>query len=168
MVVGHGAPFIKLVRQTACDFTANLLESNIKCRDYPPTLRGLFDLAWEFPNVQPPDYLMQVNPAIYDQEKARISARFEEAVRLAEQAFVSEFAGLVSHLCERLSTQGDGEKKVFRDTAITNLIEFFNRFRSLNVHSNDQLDELVDQAQKFVRGVLGSSRRQRGHGDCVP
>ena len=84
--------------------------------DYPPTLRGLFDLAWEFPNVQPPDYLMQINPAIYDQEKARIAARFEEAVRLAEQAFVSEFAGLVSHLCERLSTQGDGEKKVFRDT----------------------------------------------------
>ena len=121
--------------------------------DYPPTLRGLFDLAWEFPNVQPPDYLMQINPAIYDQEKARISARFEEAVRLAEQAFVSEFAGLVSHLCERLSTQGDGEKKVFRDTAVTNLIEFFNRFRSLNVHSNDQLDELVDQAQRFVRGV---------------
>ena len=121
--------------------------------DYPPTLRGLFDLAWEFPNVQPPDYLMQINPAIYEQEKARIGARFEEAVRLAEQAFVSEFAGLVSHLCERLSTQGDGEKKVFRDTAVTNLVEFFNRFRSLNVHSNDQLDELVDQAQKFVRGI---------------
>src|SRR5205085_8227475 len=75
--------------------------------DYPPTLRGLFDLAWEFPNVQPPDYLLQLNPAIYEQEKARIAARFEEAVRLAEQAFVTEFAGLVSHLCERLSAQGD-------------------------------------------------------------
>src|ERR1019366_9546516 len=100
------------------------LKSAARCRlgnlydplDYPPTLRGLFDLAWEFPNVQPPDYLMQINPAIYEQERARIAARFEEAVRLAEQAFVSEFAGLVSHLCERLSTQGDGEKKVFRDT----------------------------------------------------
>src|ERR1035438_6735835 len=66
--------------------------------DYPTTLRGLFDLAWEFPNVQPPDYLMQLNPAIYEQEKSRIAARFEEAVRLAEQAFVSEFAALVSHL----------------------------------------------------------------------
>jgi hypothetical protein len=121
--------------------------------DYPPTLRGLFDLAWEFPNVSPPEYLMQLNPAIFEQEKTRIAARFEEAVRLAEQAFVSEFAGLVSHLCERLSTQVDGEKKVFRDTAVTNLVEFFNRFRNLNIHSNDQLDELVDQAQKFVRGV---------------
>jgi hypothetical protein len=120
--------------------------------DYPSTLRGLFDLAWEFPNVQPPDYLMQLNPAIYEQEKNRIAARFEEAVRLAEQAFVNEFAGSVSHLCERLS-EGDGEKKIFRDTAITNLVEFFDRFRQLNVHSNDQLDDLVVQAQNLVRGV---------------
>ena len=121
--------------------------------DYPPTLRGLFDLTWEFPNIQPPDYLMQLNPAIYEQEKNRIAARFEEAVRLAEQAFVSEFAGLVSHLCERLNAEGDGVKKVFRDTAVTNLGEFFARFRQLNVHSSDQLDDLVQQAQRLVSGV---------------
>jgi len=121
--------------------------------DYPPTLRGLFDLVWEFPNVQPPDYLLQLNPAIYEQEKNRIAARFEEAVRLAEQAFVNEFSGLVSHLCERLSTEASGEKKVFRDTAVTNLVEFFDRFRQLNVHSNDQLDHLVNEAQNLVRGV---------------
>jgi hypothetical protein len=121
--------------------------------DYPPSLRGLFDLAWEFPNVQPPDYLLQLNPVIYEQEKNRIAARFEEAVRLAEQAFLSEFAGLVSHLCERLSTEASGERKVFRDTAVTNLVGFFNRFRELNVHSNDQLDGLVAEAQNLVRGV---------------
>lgn len=121
--------------------------------DYPPSLRGLFDLAWEFPNVQPPDYLAQLNPAIYEQERNRIAARFEEAVRLAEQAFVNEFASLVSHLCERLSQEASGEKKVFRDTAVTNLIEFFDRFRQLNVHSNDQLDRLVNEAQNLVRGV---------------
>lgn len=120
--------------------------------DYPPGLRGLFDLAWEFPNVQPPDYLMQINPALFEQEKTRVAARFEEAVRLAEQAFTNEFASLVSHLCERLS-RDDGEKKVFRDSAVTNLVEFFNRFRTLNVHSNHELDELVEQAQEFVRGV---------------
>jgi hypothetical protein len=121
--------------------------------DYPPSLRGLFDLAWEFPNVQPPDYLLQLNPVIYEQEKNRIAARFEEAVRLAEQAFLSEFAGLVSHLCERLSTEASGERKVFRDTAVTNLVDFFNRFRELNVLSNDQLDGLVAEAQNLVRGV---------------
>jgi hypothetical protein len=42
---------------------------------------------------------------------------------------------------------------VFRDTAVTNLDEFFQRFRLLNVRSNAQLDELVDRAQAVARGV---------------
>jgi hypothetical protein len=121
--------------------------------DYPATIKGVFDLAWEFPNVQPPDYLLQLNPALFAEERARMAARFEEAVRLAEQAFLQEFAGLVSHLCERLADDGARDKKIFRDSAITNLVEFFSRFRQLNVHSNDQLDTLVEQAQKLVRGV---------------
>ena len=47
----------------------------------------------------------------------------------------------------------DGERKVFRDSAISNLMEFFERFKQLNVRSNAQLDELVEQAQQVVRGV---------------
>src|ERR1700704_735703 len=65
--------------------------------DYPQSLRGLFDLAWDFPNVEPPNYLLQLNPAIYEQERARVAGRFEEAVQLAEQAFISEFAKLIEH-----------------------------------------------------------------------
>ena len=116
--------------------------------DYPPSLRGLFDVAWDFPNVEPPDYLLQLNPAIYDQERTRVAARFEEAVQLAEQAFITEFAKLIEHLTERLSDNGDGEHKIFRDSAISNLAEFFQRFRQLNVRSNADLDVLVDRAQR--------------------
>jgi hypothetical protein len=86
--------------------------------DYPPAVRGLFAVAWDFPSTEPPSYLMQLNPGIYEQEQARVAARFEEAVRLAEQAFVSEFARLVGHLTERLSGGAEGERKVFRDSAV--------------------------------------------------
>jgi len=41
----------------------------------------------------------------------------------------------------------------FRDSSVTNLIDFFERFRRLNVRSNEQLDELVQRAQQVVRGV---------------
>ena len=80
--------------------------------DYPPTLRGLFDIDWEFPNVEPPNYLQQLSPELYEQEKSRVANRFQDAVELAEQAFLGEFAKLISHLTERLSTGADGEKKV--------------------------------------------------------
>ena len=64
------------------------------------------------------------------------------------------------HLTERISGTGeDGERKVFRDSAVGNLQEFFARFRSLNVGSNDQLDELVAQAQQAVRGVAAKDLR---------
>lgn len=128
--------------------------------DYPAALEGLFLVEWDFPNVEPPDYLRQLNPQLYEQERARVIARFEEAVQLAESAFLDEFGKLVSHLCERI--QGvDGEKKIFRDSAITNLREFFDRFKTLNVRSNEQLDELIAQAQQIVRGIEPQDLRER-------
>ena len=82
-----------------------------------------------------------------------MTRRFEETVQLAEQAFIGEFSKLISHLTERLSGGEDGERKIFRDSAIANLTEFFERFRTLNVRSNGQLDGLVEQVQRVVRGV---------------
>jgi hypothetical protein len=80
-------------------------------------------------------------------------ARFDEAVQLAEHAFIDELSKLVDHLGDRLSGTVDGKPKVFRDSAISNLTEFFERFRSLNVRSNEQLDELVGRTQQLLRGV---------------
>jgi hypothetical protein len=131
--------------------------------DYPFSLRALFDVSWDFPSVEPPEYLRQLSPVLYEQEKARVAARFDEAIRLAEEAFTGELAKLVSHLTERLTGQEDGKPKIFRDSAIENLNEFFNRFRSLNVRSNEQLDDLVAQAQRTLRGVNPQELRESGN-----
>ncbi len=130
--------------------------------DYPETLIGLFDVSWDFPSVEPPDYLRDLNPALFEAERARVAARFDEAVQMAESAFLDEFSKLVAHLSERISGGEDGERKVFRDSAVGNLNDFFERFRSLNVRSNDQLDALVAQAQQAVRGVGAGDLRQSG------
>jgi hypothetical protein len=121
--------------------------------DYPESLDGLFAVDWDFPSVEPPEYLRQLSPELYRQESRRISARFDEAIRLAEEAFTAELAKLVSHLTERLSGQEDGKAKIFRDSAVENLNDFFQRFRALNVGSSEQLDQLVTQVQNVVRGI---------------
>ena len=128
--------------------------------DYPTSLRDTFAILWDFPSVEPPDYLRQLSPEIYEAEKQRVSARFDEAVQMAEAAFVDELHTLVTHLSERLSGQNDGKPKVFRDSAVTNLNEFFDRFRQLNVRSNEQLDQLVDQCRDIVGGVAASQLRE--------
>ena len=129
--------------------------------DYPVSLQGLFGVEYDFPSVEPPDYLRQLNPELYRQECERVAARFDEAVQLAEQAFTDELAKLVSHLCERLSGNEDNKPKVFRDSAVENLGEFFERFRSLNIGSNEQLDDLVGQVQAIVRGVKPQQLRDQ-------
>jgi len=121
--------------------------------DYPESLRGMFQVAWDFPSVEPPSYLQQLNPELYQQECERVAARFDEAVRLAEQAFMEELQQLVAHLTERLTGQTDGRPKVFRDSAVNNLTEFFDRFKQLNVRSDEDLDTLVDQCRGIVNGV---------------
>ncbi len=121
--------------------------------DYPGSLQKMFAVDFDFPSVEPPDYLQQLNPALYEEQCRRMQSRFDEAVKLAEEAFLTELAKLVSHLTERLSGHDDGKPKIFRDSAIQNLSEFFKRFRELNVRSNDQLDGLVDQAQRVIKGI---------------
>jgi uncharacterized protein YukE len=137
----------------------NRLGSLYNPADYPVSLRGLFSVAHDFPSVEPPQYLAELSPDLYQQECERVAARFDEAVRLAEQAFMEELQDLVAHLTERLTGQADGTPKTFRDSTVANLTEFFQRFQQLNVRSNEQLDELVAQCQQIVRGVEPQSLR---------
>ena len=143
------------------DAAAARLGSLFDPADYPESLVGLFDVAWDFPSVEPPGYLLRLAPAVYAEERARTAARFEEAARLAEAAFVEEFARLVDHLAERLDgTDADGAPKVFRESAVGNLSEFFARFRMLDVGSNAELDALVERARRLVRGVGARDLRE--------
>jgi len=121
--------------------------------DYPTTLDGLFDMEWSVVPIEPPQYLVALNPEVFRQEQARVRERFESAVELAEQAFATELQRLTAHLAERLTGLHDGQPKVFRDSAVENLREFFERFRRLNIRSSPELDALVEQAQQTINGV---------------
>jgi hypothetical protein len=121
--------------------------------DYPTTLDGLFDMEWSVVPIEPPSYLVTLNPGVYEAEQARVRERFESAVELAEQAFATELQRLTAHLAERLTGLHDGQPMVFRDSAVENFREFFERFRRLNLRSSPELDALVEQAQQTINGI---------------
>ncbi|MFH5804984.1 hypothetical protein [Alienimonas sp. DA493] len=127
--------------------------------DYPASLAPLFGLSWDLPAVEPPDYLRRLSPRLYRQECDRVRQRFEQAVQLAEQAFAQELAGLVEHLRERLTGGENGGPRVFRDSAVENLTEFFVRFRRLSVGGNAELDAVVSEAEGLLRGVDSADLR---------
>lgn len=131
--------------------------------DYPARIDLEFGIHWDFPSIEPPEYLKQLHPQLYAHECERIKGRFEEAVRLTEQALLTKLHEMVAHLSERLSGDVDGKSKVFRDSAIANLNGFFEQFRTLNLGSNVDMQRLVDQAQNLVKGV--SAEDLRGSND---
>lgn len=121
--------------------------------DYPPTLEGVFDIKWEYPPVEPPNYLMTFNPELYQQEQSRIQQRFESAVMMAENAFAEQLQEMIAHLIERLTDEPDGTKKAFKASAIENFKEFYENFQHMNVRSNAQLEGLIRQANELVSGI---------------
>jgi len=146
------------LREAARERLGSLFNTN----DYVTTLTDAFAIEHDYPSVEPPDYLRQLSPELYAAECRRMQTRFDEAVQLAEQAFLDELSRLIEHITERLSGDDDGRPKVFRDSAVTNLNEFFARFRALSVHSSDQLDELVERAQQVLHGVPPQHLRDNG------
>lgn len=128
--------------------------------DYPPTIDDEFEIAWDFVSLAAPEFLKKLNPALYDAEQKKLAARFDEAIRMAEEAFTGELANLVGHLVERLQPSDDGKPKVFRDAAVENLTEFFSRFKQMTSGSNKELDKLVEDAQKVVSGLTPADLRK--------
>jgi hypothetical protein len=136
------------------------LGSLYNAEDYPQTLEGVFAITWEYPPIEPPQYLMSFNTQLYEQVQHRVQQRFENAVTLAEQAFAEELSGLVSHLIERLTADPDGKKKSFRANAVENFKEFYDNFKRMNVRSNVQLESLISQAHNLVSGIDPAELRQ--------
>lgn len=116
-------------------------------------MRDSFELSFGFPSVAPTAYLRSLNPELDQQECHRIKQRFDEAIRLTEAWFTEELATLVDHLAERLSGDDDGKPKSFRDYTVKNMSSFFDRFQSLSMHSDEQLDELVERIRDLMNVV---------------
>ena len=44
--------------------------------DYPSSLVDEFSIEWDFPTVDPPEYLRRLNPDLYQEQARRVSQRF--------------------------------------------------------------------------------------------
>lgn len=118
--------------------------------DYPASVEGRFAIEYDWPNAEPPEYLKQINPALYEEQIKKMQSRFAEAIRLTEEGFAAELQKLVDHLCERLTPGEDGKAKRIRETAVENLNDFFAKFAELNLGESGALKSLVEQAKAVL------------------
>lgn len=127
--------------------------------DYPATFTDCFSMEWDYPNMQPPEYLRMINPEVYEQEVQRIQNRFQEAASMAEAAFMKEFSEMVEWLKDRMEPDQNGNRKKFKADSLENIRGFFERFSSLNVGCREDLEQLVSQARSAMDGVSAEDIR---------
>lgn len=156
-LVEFDAEFYRL-KQAAKDNLRELFDEN----DYPMSVLDLFSIHHEYHQIDPPKHLMDLHPEIYEREKQRIAAKFDEAIQLAEAAFADELQKMLDHAIERLTDTGDGKKKKFNDSLMENFREFIDRFHKLNVSGNQQLNDLVEQIKQVAGNVDCEMLRANG------
>jgi hypothetical protein len=134
--------------------------------DYPETLEGLFEVWLEFVNIEPPEYLQGENPRAFEMAERQALARLEEAVGLIETSMAEEFKVFLDSMVDRLGLDDQGKPKRFqvqkdgRCPVIDNLKDFFAKFKSMSLGSNEALDELVKQAEQVIQGVNPEGLRE--------
>jgi hypothetical protein len=81
--------------------------------------------------------------------------RMDDAASQIEQALRAEFLELVTHAEERLTPTPGEKPKVFRDSAIGNLMTFIQTFDSRDVFGDDRLKLVVEQAKGLLLDERG-------------
>jgi len=89
-----------------------------------------------------------------------LKAMMEETRELAMAALREEFAGIVSHMAERLSGEQDGKPKRFKSSMLQKMHDFLDSFDEMNLFNDESLADLVGQARTIVSDLSVETLRK--------
>lgn len=120
--------------------------------------RRTFTFEHNYIQLSTPD-LSGLSKELYEQEKAKMSAQWGQAAAEVQQVLRDAANDLLGHLLDKLQP-ADGDKKViFKDTTVTNLLDFLENFKDRNLTQDGQLEEIVQQASELLKGVTPQDLR---------
>lgn len=118
---------------------------------YPATMLGVFQILVDYPSLAPDRGLIAVNSQLYMQQEELVKQRFQMALQQAEQEFADQIRGYVEHIVSRLDAFDEGSAKTFSKNTLGNVVDFFERFKSMNIGSNEGLTSVIEDAVKICQ-----------------
>jgi hypothetical protein len=109
-----------------------------------------------------PDQLKGISQEVWEQERDKAAQRMAEASSEIQQVLRQSMADLVAHMAERLKNGADGKPLKFKQSTVSNLVEFLSNFSFRNVTDDRQLQDLVGQARNLLQGVTPDDLRASG------
>lgn len=144
-----------------CHGAAARLRSLYNPADYPPAeyVEHQFSLTWQYISFGVPDQLREISTKIWHDEREKAALVMAEAGREIQQVLRAAMAELVTHMRDRLKDGPDGKPLRFKESTVSNLVEFLGTFDFRNVTDDAELKTLVERARGLLSGVSAEELR---------
>src|SRR5436853_2170077 len=128
-----------------CQDAAKRLRGLYNPADYPPQedVAREFGFSWQYVSFGVPDQLKAISREVWEQEREKASQRMAEASAEIQIVLRESMAKLVQHIADRLKEGPDGKPLRFKETTVSNLVEFLTNFEFRNVTDDRELQALV-------------------------
>ncbi len=149
---------------TLCQDAAKRLRSLYSPADYPPLedVSREFGFSWQYVSFGVPDQLKGISREVWEQERDKAAQRMAEASSEIQQVLRQSMADLVTHMADRLKEGPDGKPLKFKQSTVSNLVEFLSNFSFRNVTDDQELQALVTRARELLHGVDADDLRTVG------
>jgi len=129
--------------------------------DYPPVdgVAQQFTFTWQYISFGVPEQLREISTRIWQDEREKAAQVMAEAGREIQQVLRTAMAELVKHMRDRLKDGPDGKPLRFKETTVSNLVDFLGTFDFRNVTDDAELKALVDKARQTLTGVSADDLR---------
>jgi len=130
--------------------------------DYPAAeeFERAFSISSSFETFGTPEALEDIDPALYRRNLAEAKNRITACAEKIEEALVEEAKNLIDRMVERLEPGPDGRQKVFRDSLVENLSDFFAKLPIRNITGKAELETVAKRAEAVLQGVDPEALRQ--------
>lgn len=112
-----------------------------------------FRFEWNYLEFNVASKLQEIAPEIAARESEKVTAKWTEASEAVQKLLRANMQDLVAHLVDRLSPGTDGKNRIFRDSTLTNINDFFRTFPARNLSDDAELAVLVAQAKGLTNGL---------------
>lgn len=156
-----------LVKRFVAAYAALVQEARSRLRElfnpadylHPDDVEHKFRLRWQLIQFTTPASLEQISKELFEQEKAKAEAQWAETRDTIQQLLRSNLAELINHMVDRLEPDKHGERKVFKDSAISSMNGFLQTFNARNVTDDAEMARLVKEAKGLLSGVSAKQLR---------
>lgn len=127
--------------------------------EYPVAdeLQRKFKINYTFLPVPEVNHFDNINNQMRQDLKEQYEKAYNDRVEFAMKSAWTRLHDTVNHMVERLSGE---DKKIFRDTLVTNALELTGMLSSLNITKDPKLETARQRLEKIIVGVDAEDLRQ--------